>query len=60
MAARSERDAGDMTSPVFADLESRLLLQRIATVKLANAVFQQQVELCTLIGVSAIDHQRLQ
>jgi hypothetical protein len=28
--------------------------------KLANAVFQQQVELSTLIGVSAIDHQPLQ
>ncbi|CAN7773726.1 TolC family protein [Caballeronia sp. LjRoot31] len=59
-AARAEHDAGDMTLPVFADQESRLLLQRIATAKLANAVFQQQVELCTLIGVSAIDHQPLQ
>ncbi|MDB5784598.1 TolC family protein [Caballeronia mineralivorans] len=59
-AAHAEHDAGDVTLPVFADLESRLLLQHIATVKLANAVFQQQVELCTLIGVSAIDHQPLQ
>jgi len=59
-AAHAEHDAGDMTLPVFVDLESRLLLQRIATVKLANAVFQQQVELCTLIGVSAIDHRPLQ
>ena len=59
-AARAEHDAGDMTLPVLADLESRLLLQRIATVKLANSVFQQQVEMCTLIGVSAIDHQPLQ
>ncbi len=59
-AARAEQDAGDITLPVLADLETRLLLQRIATVKLANSVFQQQVEMCTLIGVSAIDHQPLQ
>jgi len=59
-AAHAEHDAGDMTLPVFVDLESRLLLQRIATVKLANAVFQKQVELCTVIGVSAIDHRPLQ
>jgi len=51
--------AGDVTLPVLADLESRLLNQRIATTKLANSVLQQQVELCTLIGVSAIDHQPL-
>jgi len=57
--ARRAYGAGDMTLPVLADLESRLLTQRIATAKLANAVLQQQVELCTLIGVSAIDHQPL-
>jgi hypothetical protein len=48
-----------MTLPILADLESRLLNQRIARTKLANSVLQQQVELCTLIGVSAIDHQPL-
>lgn len=57
--ARAAYGAGDVTLPVLADLESRLLTQRIATAKLANAVLQQQVELCTLIGVSAIDHQPL-
>jgi len=57
--ARVAYEGGDMTLPVFADLESRLLTQRIATAKLANSVLQQQVELCTLIGVSAIDHQPL-
>jgi outer membrane protein TolC len=57
--ARVAYDGGDMTLPVLADLESRLLTQRIATARLANAVLQQQVELCTLIGVSAIDHQPL-
>lgn len=57
--ARAAYGAGDMTLPVLADLESRLLTQRIATAKLANSVLQQQVELCTLIGVSAIDHQPL-
>ncbi|WP_460223265.1 TolC family protein [Paraburkholderia terrae] len=57
--ARAAYGAGDMTLPVLANLESRLLAQRIATAKLANSVLQQQVELCTLIGVSAIDHQPL-
>ena len=57
--ARVANGAGDVTLPVLADLESRLLTQRIATAKLANSVLQQQVELCTLIGVSAIDHQPL-
>ena len=57
--ARVAYGAGDMTLPVLADLESRLLTQRIATAKLANSIRQQQVELCTLIGVSAIDHQPL-
>ena len=52
--------AGDVTFLVLADIESRLLNQRIATARLANSVLQQQVELCTLIGVSAIDHQPLQ
>ncbi|HEX7908392.1 MAG TPA: TolC family protein [Paraburkholderia sp.] len=51
--------AGDVTLPAMADLESRLLSQRIATAKLNNSVLQQQVELCTLIGVSAIDHTPL-
>ncbi|MFL9889365.1 TolC family protein [Paraburkholderia sp. RL17-383-BIF-A] len=50
----------DVTFPVLADAEVRLLNQRVATAKLANSVLQQQVELCTLIGVSAIDHQPLQ
>lgn len=57
--ARDAYGAGDMTLPVLAGLESRLLTQRIGTAKLANSVLQQQVELCTLIGVSAIDHQPL-
>jgi outer membrane protein TolC len=57
---RAARGAGDVTFPVLADIESRLLNQRIATARLANSVLQQQVELCTLIGVSAIDHQPLQ
>jgi outer membrane protein TolC len=57
--ARRAYGAGDVTLPVLTDLESRLLTQRIATAKLANSVLQQQVELCTLIGVSAIDHQPL-
>ena len=52
--------ARDVTFPVMADAEVRLLSQRVATTKLANSVLQQQVELCTLIGVSAIDHQPLQ
>jgi outer membrane protein TolC len=52
--------ARDVTFPVLADAEVRLLNQRVATTKLANSVLQQQVELCTLIGVSAIDHQPLQ
>ncbi|SOE66382.1 Outer membrane protein TolC [Burkholderia sp. OK233] len=52
--------AGDVTFPVLADIEVRQLNQRIVTAKLANAVLRQQVELCTLIGVSAIDHQPLQ
>ncbi|MGF7000558.1 outer membrane protein TolC [Paraburkholderia sp. GAS32] len=51
---------GDVTFPVLADIEVRQLNQRIATAKLANSVLQQQVELCTLIGVSAIDHRPLQ
>ena len=54
--ARVAFGTGDVTLPALADLESRLLNQRIATTKLANSVLQQQVELCTLIGVSAIDH----
>jgi outer membrane protein TolC len=54
--ARVAYGDGDMTLPILADLESRLLNQRIARTKLANSVLQQQVELCTLIGVSAIDH----
>jgi outer membrane protein TolC len=58
--ARSAHARGDVTLPTLMDLESRRLNQRIATTKLANAVLQQQVELCTLIGVSAIDHQSLQ
>ena len=57
--ARVAFGTGDVTLPALADLESRLLNQRIATTKLANSVLQQQVELCTLIGVSAIDHQPL-
>ncbi|MFM0668104.1 TolC family protein [Paraburkholderia sediminicola] len=57
--ARAAYGNGDMTLPVLADLESRLLNQRIARTKLANSVLQQQVELCTLIGVSAIDHKPL-
>ncbi|WOD14215.1 TolC family protein [Paraburkholderia kirstenboschensis] len=48
---------GDVTLPTLMDLESRLLNQRIATAKLENAALLQQVELCTLTGVSAIDHQ---
>ncbi|MDR6202170.1 outer membrane protein TolC [Paraburkholderia graminis] len=52
--------AHDVSFPVLADAEVRLLNQRVATTKLANSVLQQQVELCTLIGVSAIDHQPLQ
>ncbi|MFM0197974.1 TolC family protein [Paraburkholderia strydomiana] len=52
--------ARDVTFPALADAEVRLLSQRLATTKLANTVLQQQVELCTLIGVSAIDHQPLQ
>ncbi|WP_175152817.1 TolC family protein [Paraburkholderia ultramafica] len=58
--ARSAHARGDATLPTLMDLESRRLNQRIATTKLANAVLQQQVELCTLIGISAIDHQSLQ
>jgi outer membrane protein TolC len=57
--ARVAFGAGDVTLPALADLESRLLNQRIATAKLTNSVLQQQVELCTLIGVSAIDHKPL-
>lgn len=57
--ARVAYGAGDMTLPVLVDLESRLLTQRIETAKLANSALQQQIELCTLIGVSAIDHQPL-
>jgi outer membrane protein TolC len=55
--ARVANGARDVTLPVLADLEFRLLNQRIVKAKLANSVLQQQVELCTLIGVSAIDHQ---
>ncbi|MCC8392372.1 TolC family protein [Paraburkholderia sp. MMS20-SJTR3] len=51
---------GDVTLPTLMDLESRLLNQRIATAKLENAALLQQVELCTLIGVSAIDYHSLQ
>ncbi|MBC8751410.1 MULTISPECIES: TolC family protein [Paraburkholderia] len=58
--ARIAHGRGDVTLPTLMDLESRRLNQRIAITKLENAVFQQQVELCTLIGVSAIDHQSLQ
>lgn len=57
--ARSAQFRGDATLPTRMDLESRRLNQRIATTKLANAVLQQQVALCTLIGISAIDHQPL-
>jgi outer membrane protein TolC len=52
--------ARDVTFPVLVDAEIRLLNQRVATAKLANSVLQQQVELCTLVGVSSIDHQPLQ
>ncbi|APA86237.1 TolC family protein [Paraburkholderia sprentiae WSM5005] len=58
--ARIARARGDVTLPTLMNLESRLLNQRIATAKLLNAALAQQVELCTLIGVSAIDHQSLQ
>ncbi len=60
LQARSAHARGDMTLPTLMDLESRRLNQRITTTKLANAVLQQQVELCTLIGISAVDHQSLQ
>ncbi|CAH2901262.1 MAG: hypothetical protein PCALPYG88_1641 [uncultured Paraburkholderia sp.] len=58
--ARSAHARGDVTLPALMDLELRRLNQRIATAKLQNSVFQQQVELCTLTGISAIDHQSLQ
>jgi outer membrane protein TolC len=57
--ARVAFGAGDVTLPALAAPESRLLNQRIATAKLANSILRQQVELCTLIGVSAIDHKPL-
>lgn len=58
--ARSALAQGDVTLPMSMDLESRWLNQRVAIAKLENAAHQQQVELCTLIGISAIDHQPLQ
>jgi outer membrane protein TolC len=58
--ARSAHARSDVTLPTLIELESRRLNQHIVTTRLANAVLQQQVELCTLIGISAIDHQSLQ
>ncbi|MGF6729818.1 outer membrane protein TolC [Paraburkholderia youngii] len=58
--ARRAYVRGNLALPALADLESQYLTQRIASEKLANSVLQQHVLLCTLIGVSAIDHQPLQ
>lgn len=58
--ARRAFQQGSLALPALADIESQYLAQRIASAKLASQVLQQHVELCTLIGVSAIDHQPLQ
>ena len=57
--ARRAYVQGNLALPGLADTESQYLTQRIASEKLANSVLQQHVVLCTLIGVSAIDHQPL-
>lgn len=51
---------GNVALPAFADIESQYLAQRIASEKLESLVLQQHVALCTLIGISAIDHQPIQ
>ncbi|MPW18943.1 hypothetical protein GCT13_19075 [Paraburkholderia sp. CNPSo 3157] len=57
--ARHAFEQGNLALPALADIESQYLAQRIASEKLASEVLQQHVALCTLIGVSAIDHQPL-
>lgn len=49
----------DTDLAALADINARLLTQRIATTRLENSRLQLQATLCTLIGVSAIDHQPL-
>jgi outer membrane protein TolC len=58
--ARQASRLRNLALPALAGIESQYLTQRIATENLASALLQQHVALCTLIGVSAIDHQPLQ
>lgn len=53
-------DRRDIDLATMSDINAKLLTQRIATARLESSRLQLQATLCTLIGVSAIDHQPLQ
>jgi outer membrane protein TolC len=59
-ATRRAYGRGDADLAALSEVNTRLLAQRIATTRLENSMLQLQATLCTLIGVSAIDHQPLQ
>ena len=59
-AAVRAYDRRDADLAVLSDINGKLLAQHIATTRLENSMLQLQATLCTLIGVSAIDHQPLQ
>lgn len=53
-------DRRDADLAALSDINGKLLAQHIATTRLENSMLQLEATLCTLIGVSAIDHQPLQ